>query len=462
MLLRTRELSVSARKTPSNKVNVVKRTALSKISDSSPPESPQLTSSKSSGSASQHHQIQVEDELRFKQNEDRSSLAKEFANFNLESYSEYHRPSDISDDYLQDHGAPGGGGGGGGGETSQGYLSPPSSKINSALSSTFPPRDLHSHLDPVSPLAASSSSSSSFTPLSRMSPVKRQYSDEIAAEHGSVTSDPSLSSNVNVVAADASNSTINSEAKVANNKTKTVVDKKKKNAAVVEVEGSGGGEKKNTQQIVDEYRSSEFSLRSSKIKIPVLSRPQTASGSSGHSQRTPPRSSHRSGGGYGSFVSNHSLSSTYSYASHVAPPLPLTPPPLPQKEDILALMLLFEQDISSLLFPQIVNSFPPSSLSRSSSTSTVPYDTIRTNLYLSGLLLSADELIGWIQPTTASLIKRKAVFEWVEQLVKQSLGAQLLSIGSFPQRTYLPESDQDVSAMLISGQEDSWFVKVSI
>jgi len=72
-----------------------------------------------------------------------------------------------------------------------------------------------------------------------------------------------------------------------------------------------------------------------------------------------------------------------------------------------------------------------------------------------------DQLVSWLQPTPAALAQRQAVYDWMAALVRRVLGAQLMPIGSFPQRTFLPDGDLDVSACLCAGQEDRWFLRVN-
>mmetsp|Transcript_47870 Transcript_47870/g.133233 ORF Transcript_47870/g.133233 Transcript_47870/m.133233 type:complete len:912 (-) Transcript_47870:1544-4279(-) len=74
---------------------------------------------------------------------------------------------------------------------------------------------------------------------------------------------------------------------------------------------------------------------------------------------------------------------------------------------------------------------------------------------------SVDTLVSWLQPTPAALAQRQAVYDWMAALVRRVLGAQLMLIGSFPQRTFLPDGDLDVSACLCAGQEDRWFLRVN-
>ncbi|GMH26381.1 hypothetical protein Nepgr_028224 [Nepenthes gracilis] len=56
------------------------------------------------------------------------------------------------------------------------------------------------------------------------------------------------------------------------------------------------------------------------------------------------------------------------------------------------------------------------------------------------------EIIGWVQPTVMSEERRRAVIDYVQRLIRNSLGCQVFPFGSVPLKTYLPDGDIDLTA----------------
>ncbi|XP_021620333.1 uncharacterized protein LOC110620779 isoform X2 [Manihot esculenta] len=55
-------------------------------------------------------------------------------------------------------------------------------------------------------------------------------------------------------------------------------------------------------------------------------------------------------------------------------------------------------------------------------------------------------IIGQVQPTLVSEERRKAVIDYVQRLIRNSLGCEVFPFGSVPLRTYLPDGDIDLTA----------------
>jgi hypothetical protein len=60
-----------------------------------------------------------------------------------------------------------------------------------------------------------------------------------------------------------------------------------------------------------------------------------------------------------------------------------------------------------------------------------------------------------------SIESRHTVFLYVRDLIAKTLGTQLFPIGSFVNRTYLPDGDIDATAFIPKLVDDSWFVKLN-
>ncbi|WCJ27821.1 PAP/OAS1 substrate-binding domain superfamily [Euphorbia peplus] len=58
----------------------------------------------------------------------------------------------------------------------------------------------------------------------------------------------------------------------------------------------------------------------------------------------------------------------------------------------------------------------------------------------------AQRIIAQVQPTLVSQQRRKAVIDYVQRLIKNTLGCEVFPFGSVPLRTYLPDGDIDLTA----------------
>ena len=66
------------------------------------------------------------------------------------------------------------------------------------------------------------------------------------------------------------------------------------------------------------------------------------------------------------------------------------------------------------------------------------------------------DLILFIQPSIASEQRYSAVFQFVDSLIRRTIGAEVFCHGSFALKTYLPDADLDVSAFFSKSNDDSW------
>ncbi|XAR58844.1 Polynucleotide adenylyltransferase [Bertholletia excelsa] len=61
---------------------------------------------------------------------------------------------------------------------------------------------------------------------------------------------------------------------------------------------------------------------------------------------------------------------------------------------------------------------------------------------------TTQELVRWIHPTLDSEEKRKDVIEYIQRLTRFSLGVEVFPYGSVPLKTYLPDGDIDLTALI--------------
>jgi hypothetical protein len=82
----------------------------------------------------------------------------------------------------------------------------------------------------------------------------------------------------------------------------------------------------------------------------------------------------------------------------------------------------------------------------------------RCDLHASDCILAehVEDFISYIQPTEYSEAQYEEVLQFVEQMVNQALASECHAHGSFALKTYLPDSDLDVSAFFSTGQEAFW------
>lgn len=83
---------------------------------------------------------------------------------------------------------------------------------------------------------------------------------------------------------------------------------------------------------------------------------------------------------------------------------------------------------------------------------------IRCDMHASDSILAehVEDFISYIQPTEYSEAQYEEVLQFVEQMVNQALASECHAHGSFALKTYLPDSDLDVSAFFSTGQEAFW------
>jgi hypothetical protein len=72
-----------------------------------------------------------------------------------------------------------------------------------------------------------------------------------------------------------------------------------------------------------------------------------------------------------------------------------------------------------------------------------------------------DDVLGWLLPTSEAVQNRLDILNFIENLVGNTLRAQVFPTGSFALRTFLPSSDIDVSAFMVQGQTPDWYIKVN-
>jgi len=70
------------------------------------------------------------------------------------------------------------------------------------------------------------------------------------------------------------------------------------------------------------------------------------------------------------------------------------------------------------------------------------------------------DVLTVIMPTAAGESKRQAVLSYIDSIIKKSIGAQVYPHGSYALKTYLPDSDIDVSAFFSRSHEVTWTSRV--
>jgi hypothetical protein len=71
--------------------------------------------------------------------------------------------------------------------------------------------------------------------------------------------------------------------------------------------------------------------------------------------------------------------------------------------------------------------------------------------------LRTSQLIACIQPTRASEERRQAVADYVQRLIHQCFKCQVVTFGSVPLKTYLPDGDIDLTALSQHGElKETW------
>ena len=63
-------------------------------------------------------------------------------------------------------------------------------------------------------------------------------------------------------------------------------------------------------------------------------------------------------------------------------------------------------------------------------------------------------------PTTAAEARREKAEAFIASLAHDTLGATVLPVGSYALKTYLPDSDVDVTLFLCAGQQEAWFLRI--
>ena len=100
----------------------------------------------------------------------------------------------------------------------------------------------------------------------------------------------------------------------------------------------------------------------------------------------------------------------------------------------------------------------PSSASSMSAVPAIPSDDVLYSSCLDPELHGRlTELILFIQPSAASEQRYSAVFNFIDSLIRRTIGAaEVFCHGSFALKTYLPDADLDVSAFFSKSNDDSW------
>mmetsp|Transcript_41170 Transcript_41170/g.53103 ORF Transcript_41170/g.53103 Transcript_41170/m.53103 type:complete len:992 (+) Transcript_41170:88-3063(+) len=73
----------------------------------------------------------------------------------------------------------------------------------------------------------------------------------------------------------------------------------------------------------------------------------------------------------------------------------------------------------------------------------------------------ADELVSLLTPNFLANRHRNRVVKFIASHIRKSLGATSLCLGSFAERSYLPDQSVAMSCFLCRGQESSWFIRVN-
>lgn len=88
----------------------------------------------------------------------------------------------------------------------------------------------------------------------------------------------------------------------------------------------------------------------------------------------------------------------------------------------------------------------PSSFSPLSSPVSTSNQAVITAEYWQRAEEATQGIIGKVQPTVVSEERRKAVIDYVQQLIRSNLGCEVYPFGSVPLKTYLPDGDIDLTA----------------
>ncbi|KAJ8753802.1 hypothetical protein K2173_000056 [Erythroxylum novogranatense] len=83
---------------------------------------------------------------------------------------------------------------------------------------------------------------------------------------------------------------------------------------------------------------------------------------------------------------------------------------------------------------------------RPSSSSPVPLPSSNQTEYWKRAEAVTERIIAKIQPTVVSEERRKAVIDYVQRLIRNSVGCEVFPFGSVPLKTYLPDGDIDLTA----------------
>ncbi|KAK4606859.1 hypothetical protein RGQ29_000909 [Quercus rubra] len=73
---------------------------------------------------------------------------------------------------------------------------------------------------------------------------------------------------------------------------------------------------------------------------------------------------------------------------------------------------------------------------------------------------TTQEIVCRIQPTLATDHKRKEVIEYVQRLIRNRVGCEVVPYGSVPLKTYLPDGDIDLTTLSCPSVEDAWVYDV--
>ena len=71
-------------------------------------------------------------------------------------------------------------------------------------------------------------------------------------------------------------------------------------------------------------------------------------------------------------------------------------------------------------------------------------------------------LVAQIAPTRRSERRRKKVYEFIRHLIQDSLDSSSIATGSYSQKTYLPESDIDITITEAIAHSDSWCLQLNL
>ena len=85
-----------------------------------------------------------------------------------------------------------------------------------------------------------------------------------------------------------------------------------------------------------------------------------------------------------------------------------------------------------------------------------PHDALYAACLDGELHARMTDLVQFIQPSLASEQRYAAVFQFVDGLIRRTIGAEVMVHGSFALKTYLPDADLDVSAFFSKSNDDSW------